>query len=141
MSGEVDAEEVEDFALVEVGGGPDGGNGVDAGIVAGDAGVDADALLEAHAEDGVGDLEAGRCRSVRGIPVDSGDVFEEVVAGILGGLGGGADVLRSDGEGEFFAVPLGVEDEVLECANGDVVGQCFGDGFFAEDGVGGWRGW
>ena len=34
MAGEVDAEEVEDFALVEVGGGPDGGDGVDVGVVA-----------------------------------------------------------------------------------------------------------
>ncbi len=29
VAGEVDAEEVEDFALVEVGGGPDGGDGGD----------------------------------------------------------------------------------------------------------------
>ena len=91
------------------------------GCVAGDAGVDADALLEAEREDGVGDLEAG----FGGVPVDGGDVFEEVVAGVFGGLRGGEDGLGSYGEGELFAVPLGVGDEVLQAEDGGVVGEGF----------------
>jgi hypothetical protein len=98
----------------------------------GDAGIDADALLEAHAEDRIRNLEAGLGR----VPVDGGDVFEEVVAGIFCGLGGGEDCLGSDREGELLAIPLGVGDEVLECSDGDMVGEGFGDGLLAEDGVG-----
>ena len=82
VAGEVDAEEVEDFALVEVGGGPDGGDGVDGEVVAVDAGDEADALFQRVREDMIGDLEA----RLGGVPVDGGDVFEEVVAGLLDGL-------------------------------------------------------
>src|SRR5665213_3829356 len=118
MAGEAHAEEVEDFALVEVGGRPDGGDAVDVRDVAVDAGDDADALLQTHAEDRVRDLEA----RLGGVPVDGGHIFEEVVAVGLRSLRGGDDRLRRDGQGEFLAVPLGVGDEVLQRADGDVVG-------------------
>ncbi len=61
-------------------------------------------------EDVVGDLKA----RLGGVPVDGGDVFEEVVAGLLDGLAGGDDVLAGDGDGQLVAVELGIGGEIGE---------------------------
>src|SRR5271156_1575797 len=90
---DVDAEEIEDFALVEVGRGPDGRDAVDGGVFAVEANDEANALFQRHGEDVVGDLVA----RLGGVPVDGGDVFEEFVAGLLDGLAGSDDVLAGYG--------------------------------------------
>ena len=46
MAAEVNAEEVEDLALVEVGGGPDGGDAVERGGIAIEPDDEANALLQ-----------------------------------------------------------------------------------------------
>ena len=76
-------------------------------------------------EDVVAELEA----RLGGVPVDGGDVFEEVVAGGLDGFAGGDDVLAGDGEGQFVAVEFGVGGEVGEGFDGGVVGMRREDGF------------
>ena len=90
--------------------------------------IEADALLQRVREDVIGDLEAG----LGGVPVDGGDVFEEVVAGGLEGLAGRDDVLGGDGEGQFVAVELGVGGEVCRATDGRDVGMRGEDGFGAE---------
>src|SRR5580698_7927578 len=70
VAAEVNAEEVEDFALVEVGRGPDRGDGVDA-LAFRDASNHPDTLLQAKAKNRIADLKA----RFAGVPVDGGDVF------------------------------------------------------------------
>src|SRR5271168_4165856 len=127
MTADVDAEEVEDFALVEVGGGPDGGDAVDGGVFAVEANDEANALFQRHGEDVVGDLVA----RLGGVPVDGGDIFEEVVPGLLDGLAGSDDVLAGYGDGQFGAVVFRIGGEIGERFDGGVVGVCLEDGLFA----------
>ena len=107
MAAEADAEEVEDFALVEVCRGPDGSDAVDDAIFAIEPDDEAHALLQRMRKDVIGDLEA----RLGGVPVDRGDVFEEVVAGLLARPAGGDDVLAGDGDGQLVAVEFGVGGE------------------------------
>src|SRR5579862_6270072 len=87
MALEADAEEIEDFALVIVGAGPDRGDGFNGGIFFPDPGLQPDALLILVRNDVVAELEAW----VRGKPVDGGHVFEGIVARLFYGTGGLAD--------------------------------------------------
>ena len=68
-------------------------------------------------EDVIGDLEA----RFGGVPVDGGDVFEEVVASLLHGLAGCDDVLAGDRDGQLGAVVLCVGGEVGEGLDGSVL--------------------
>ena len=64
--------------------------------------MQADALLQLVGKDVVRDLEA----RLAGIPVHAGDVFEEVVAGVLQRAAGGANRVRGDDQGQLAAIEL-----------------------------------
>src|ERR1700733_7111604 len=130
VAADVDAEEVEDFALVEVGRGPNGRDAVNGGVFAVEANDEANALFQRHGEDVVGDLVA----RLRGIPVDGGDVFEEFVPGLLDGLAGSDDVLPGYGDGQLGAVVFCIGGEIGQRFNGGVVGGGLEDGLFSFDG-------
>src|SRR6185312_7898742 len=129
MAGEVDAEEIEDLALIEVCGGPDAGDGGDAEVGGVEAYSDAQALLERVREDCVGELDARFLR----IPVHGGEVFKEVVAGGLSRLAGLDDGVFRDDDGEFLAVPLGVSGEIAKSEGRGILRERGEYGIFAED--------
>ena len=107
MSFEADAEEVEDFAFVVVGAGPDRRDGLDCRIGTGDEGTQANALLICVGKNVVAQLKAGLGRE----PVDCGHIFEEVVSGSLHGGCRLADRFGNDGQSEFVAIKQSVGQE------------------------------
>src|SRR6476646_1957652 len=125
VSFEAYAKKVEDFAFVIVGARPDRGDGLDCRIGTGDEGTQADALLIAVGKNVVAQLEAGFGRE----PVDSGDIFEEVVPCSLHGGRRLADGFGNDGEREFVAVKQGVSQSISvpgnNCLDSWVVGEAF----------------
>src|ERR1700733_12089459 len=133
MATEVNSEEVEDFALVKVGGGPDRSNAVEGGSATIESNDEANALLQLVRKNAVRDLKA----RLRGVPVDSGDILKEVVASLLNCFGRRDDVLASYRDGEFVTVELCVRSKVGEGLHGRVFGMSLEDGLFAFDG----RGW
>src|ERR1035437_10986552 len=102
MALKADAEQVEHFTLVEVGGRPERVDGLDRGISLVKQHAQADTLFIGVREEVVAQLEPRRCR----VPVYRGHVIEEVVAGGLQGAGGSA--ITSDGmvRGERKETPL-----------------------------------
>src|ERR1039458_5374056 len=109
MALKANAEQVEDFTLVEVGGGPERADGLDRGISLVKQHSQADTLLIGVRQEVVAQLEPRRCR----VPVYRGHVIEEVVAGGLQGGCGSANILGSYGQSQLV--------EVESC-----VGQRFG---------------
>ena len=71
--GEADAEEVEGFAFVPVGGAPEVGDGGDFGVIAGDGDFDAEFVAEVEAEEVVGGTELAAV----GV-IEAGEAAEEV---------------------------------------------------------------
>src|ERR1700733_9765363 len=102
VTAEVNAEQIEDLALVKVRGGPDRGNALNGCLVAIKADDQTQPLFQRHRKDVVDDLEA----RLGGIPVDGGNVFEEVVAGLPHSFTRRDDVLAGDGDGQLGAVDL-----------------------------------
>src|SRR5437588_12519892 len=74
MSGKANSEEVENFALKEIGAGPDRGDRFDYRVAAPQANFQADALFLRNREQMIDHFEARLGRS----PVDAGNVGEEV---------------------------------------------------------------
>src|SRR2546430_8552190 len=74
MSGEADSEKVENFALKEIGAGPDRSHRFDHRVGAPQANFQANALFLRNRQQMINDFEAGLGRS----PVDAGNVGEEV---------------------------------------------------------------
>src|ERR1017187_79136 len=130
VAGKVDAEEVEYLALVKVRRGPDGGDGIECEIGGVEPDGQANPLPQTVRDDVVGELETRLLR----IPVDGGEVLEEVVAGGLDLSGGGDDRLLRHGDGELFAVELGVGCEVGKCFDGGVLRHRLEDGGGAHEG-------
>src|SRR5580692_3323947 len=95
MATEVNPEEVEDFALVEVGRGPYRSDAVEGGSVTIESNDQAHPLLELVRKNTVRDLKA----RLGGVPVDSGDILKEVVASLLNRFGRRDDVLASYSNG------------------------------------------
>src|SRR3981081_3530310 len=84
MAAKVNAEQVEDLALVKVRRGPDRGDAVECRIAAVETDDETKPLFQRHREYVVGNLKA----RLRGIPVHGSDVFEEVVAILQDSLSG-----------------------------------------------------
>src|ERR1700722_3592656 len=97
MATEVNSEEVEDFALVEVSGGPYRSNAVERGGVSVKSNDEANALLQLMRQNAVRDLKA----RLGGVPVDCGDILKEVIVSLLNRFGPRDDVLASHGNGEL----------------------------------------
>src|SRR5271169_5484855 len=96
MTSEVDAEEIEDLPLVEVGGGPDRSNAVERGGVTVETNYEAQALFQRVRKDVVRDLKP----RLRGVPVNSSDIFEEVITSLLRGSSSGENVFTSHRDGQ-----------------------------------------
>src|SRR5882757_3808607 len=126
VAAEVNAEEVEDLALVEVGRGPDAGDAVDDRVGAIEADDQTKTGFEAMRKNVIGDLEAG----LGGIPVDGGYIFKKIVDR-LNGLTGSDNVFAGDGDSQFVAVILGVGGEVCQRNNGCVFRMGLEDGLSA----------
>ena len=110
MTDEADAEEVENLAFEEIRRGPDAGDGFHR-LVFREPDFEAHAGFAWDREQMVDDLEARRLR----MPVDTGDVAEEVVAegGVVTEQGNGlADEGAVDPDGQLVAVELGVRDRL-----------------------------
>src|ERR1700677_1864476 len=133
MATEVNSEEVEDFALVEVGRGPYRGNAVEGGSVTIESNDETNPLLQLVRKNTVRDLKAG----LGGEPVDRGDILKKVIASLLNCFRCRDDVLASHGNGKFASVVLGVRSEVGEGLYGRVLRMRLEDGLFAFDGRGG----
>ncbi len=112
MPAEADSEEVEDLALIEISRRPDGSDAVDLEVHAVDRRRQPNTRLQAERKDVIDDLEA----RLGGVVVHAGDIFEEVVAGLLYQRGGGADVLAGDLERQFAAIEFGVEQRLGQCS-------------------------
>src|SRR5216683_4636876 len=130
VTAEVNAEQVKDLALVKIGGGPDRGNAVNGCIAAVESDDETQPLLQRHGKNVVSDLEA----RLRGVPVHSGDIFEESVAGLQDGLSSSDDVLASDRDGQFVAVKFCVGSEAGERFDCSVFRMRLKDGLLALDG-------
>src|SRR6266852_4136373 len=130
VTAEMNAEQVEDLALVKIGGGPDWCDAVQGRGVAVETDDKTQTLFQRHRKDMVGDLEA----RLRGIPVDGGDVFEKVVAGLQDGLSGSDDVLAGDRDGQLVAVKFCIGSEAGERFDCSVFRMRLKDGLLALDG-------
>src|SRR6185437_2023143 len=94
-----------DFALIEVSRRPDGNDAVDLEVHAVDWRREPHTSLQVERKDVIDDLEA----RFGGVVVHAGDIFEEVVAGLLYQRSGSADVLAGDLERQFAAIEFGVK--------------------------------
>jgi hypothetical protein len=108
MSVEAHAEQVPHFALVEIGRRPNRDDAVNGRVDARDHRLQPDALLQLVGKDVVRDLEARLPR----IPVDAGDVFEEVVSGALESATDAANGIGGDNQGQLAVIEFGVGDGV-----------------------------
>ena len=106
MSAEAHAEEIPDFALIKVGRWPLWGNAGYFGIEAIHHDAEPQPLLEAVGKEVIGHLKA----RFAGVPIDAGDVHQEVVSGLLQRTADRADVIARDPEGQFAAVEAGIGD-------------------------------
>src|SRR5580692_4940584 len=108
MATEVNPEEVEDFALVEVGRRPYRSNAVEGGSVTIESNDEANALLQLVRKNTVRDLKAW----LGGVPVDSGDILKEVVSSLLNRFGRRDDVFARHSDGELGTVVFCVRSKV-----------------------------
>src|ERR1700712_5221760 len=106
MSAEPDTEEIEDLSLIEVSRRPDWGDAVDLRIEAVHWNRQAHSRLQTVRNDVIDDLEARFGRVV----VHTGDIFEEVIAGLLYDRCGGADMLAGDLQRELGVMKLCVQE-------------------------------
>src|SRR5882757_4639411 len=100
VAAEVNAEQVEDLALVKVSRGPDWCDAVEGRRVAVETDDKAQTFFQRHGKNVINDLEA----RLGGIPVDGGDILEEVVTGPLYGFAGRDDAFARDGDRQLVAV-------------------------------------
>src|SRR6202000_3433673 len=100
MTVEAHAEKVPHFALVVVRRGPDGSDAVDAGVNAFYRRDQAYTLFQSVRKDVIGHLKSW----FAGIPVDTGDIFEEVITGSFYDLACSADFIADDGDRQFLAI-------------------------------------
>src|ERR1700752_3096776 len=104
MASEAYSEEVPDFALIEISRWPFGSDAIHFSVEAIDQDAEAEALFQAVGEDVIGHLEAW----LAGVPVDAGDVDQEVIAPGLEGTADRAKVVAVDPQGQFATVEAGV---------------------------------
>src|SRR3954471_2884612 len=129
VTAEVNAEEVEYLALVEVGGRPDGGDAVEGSVITCEANDEAHATLQREGENAVADLET----RFGGVPVDSGDILEEVVTSGFDCLTCSNDVLTGDGDGELFTIELCGDGQLREYFQSWLLGEFIEYGLGIED--------
>ena len=124
MVGEGDAEEVEDFAFVPVGTGPDAGYRVDRWVAAGESALQAEAGVVPDRVEQVNDFEARFLR----IPIESGDAGGAVESMFVAQKGADFDdVRRSDVENGLFVFESarfnGGAEALNECRDEGVILQ------------------
>ena len=103
-----DAEQVKHLAFVIVRAGPYGGDRFDLGACLFKHDAQADAFFERVRQQVIAQLETGGGRE----PVDGSQVVKEVVSGGFQGDGGGANLLRRNGQREFPEVELGIDQRI-----------------------------
>src|SRR5579862_8693255 len=127
MSAEVNAEEIEDLALIKVGGGPSRSDAVQRSLVTGKPDDETDTLLQRHREHVIRDLKS----RLGGIPVDSCNVFKESVPRLPDRLHSGDDIFAGDGNRQFITVELSIGSKLGERFNRGMVRVRLEDGLFA----------
>src|ERR1017187_993945 len=130
VAGKVDAEEVEDLALVKVRRGPDRSDGIECEIGGTELNGEAHAVLQAVRKNVVGKLEAWLLR----IPVDCRHILEKVVSGGLHGLARGDDVFLCYRDRQFVSVELRVGRQIGERLDRGVIRHRLEDGGLAQQG-------
>ena len=100
MAFKANAEQIEDFALVKVGRGPDRSDGLDGGSASSSITRSRMCSLNAWERMMVAQLKARRSRE----PVYRGHILKKVVAGRLHGGRGGANLIRRNGQRQFVEV-------------------------------------
>src|SRR5580698_3850242 len=102
------AEEIPYLALIKIRRRPDGSNTVNAGVDAFDGRDKPYAILKTVRQDMVSHLKARFAR----IPIDAGDVFQEVIARGFYGLTGAANLIARNGDGQFLEDVFGIQNRI-----------------------------